>query len=441
MLDEERDLVVVMHGQIIGPVHVQGRGARLLYRRTGDGPEAVGAGTPLSLSMPLTKARYHGPRLRNWIEGLLPDRPETLVQWRRQFGVRDVSPLSLIRHVGEDVAGAAQFVRPSRVAAVMRGAGAAVPLDEAQIGEMLRRASAHLPAVTRDPSAEPAGGVGESAGKFSLAGAQAKTALHRLPGGEWADPVGAIPSTHIIKPAIPGMEDQDLVEHVTMRTARSVGLRVAPTTVRTFDGVRALVVERFDRLPAAGRVARVHQEDMCQALGVWPGSKYETEGGPSAADVADLIARQSTSKRRSAAPSTVDNEQFVSALIFSWLTGGTDAHARNYSLLLSGADVRLAPLYDLNSHLAYSSRGMTLCMAISGEFRAARVTRAHWARAAPDLHVTPAWVEREIERQVAVLPRALLHAIVGSDVAEVRTSPTIMRMAENLATWIDDRAR
>src|SRR3546814_6493642 len=79
---------------------------------------------------------------------------------------------------------------------------------------MRRRAKADLP-VSLDDS---------QTGKFSLAGAQAKIALHRTDSG-WTDPHGAIPSTHIIKPAIPGMEDQDLVEHVTMRTAATLGLR------------------------------------------------------------------------------------------------------------------------------------------------------------------------------------------------------------------------
>src|SRR3546814_14387945 len=64
----------------------------------------------------------------------------------------------------------------------------------------------------------------------------------------WTDPHGAIPSTHIIKPAIPGMEDQDLVEHVTMRTAATLGLRVARSSVEQFGDTRAVVVRRYDRI-------------------------------------------------------------------------------------------------------------------------------------------------------------------------------------------------
>src|SRR5690606_32948927 len=134
-----------------------------------------------------------------WLDGLLPDRPETLRQWRRRFKVADdTSTFALLRHVGEDVAGAAQFVRPDRLDTVLGGRGTLTALTDNDIAEMLRRAKADLP-VNLDDS---------TTGKFSLAGAQAKIALHRTDGG-WSDPSGAIPSTHIVKPAIPGMDDQD----------------------------------------------------------------------------------------------------------------------------------------------------------------------------------------------------------------------------------------
>src|SRR3546814_19774684 len=101
---------------------------------------------------------------------------------------------------------------------------------------MLRRAKADLP-VSLDDS---------QTGKFSLAGAQAKIALHRTDSG-WTDPHGAIPSTHIIKPAIPGMEDQDLVEHVTMRTAATLGLRVARPSADQFGEPRGSATRRVGK--------------------------------------------------------------------------------------------------------------------------------------------------------------------------------------------------
>src|SRR5699024_4726435 len=158
------------------------------------------------------------------------------------FGITEQGPLALMPYVGEDVAGAAQFVRPSRLDVVLDRTDEARELADDEVAEMLRRAKADLP-VSLDES---------HAGKFSLAGAQAKIALHRTDRG-WTDPHGAIPSTHIIKPAIAGMEDQDLVEHVTMRTAAALGLRVARSSVEQFGDTRAVVMQRYDRAqPGAG---------------------------------------------------------------------------------------------------------------------------------------------------------------------------------------------
>ncbi|TFH19158.1 MAG: hypothetical protein E4H05_04875, partial [Acidimicrobiales bacterium] len=67
---------------------------------------------------------------------------------------------------------------------------------------------------------QPAGARG---GHFSLAGAQTKFALHRTADG-WARPSGRIPTTHIFKPAIPGIAHHDLNEHLCLQAAQRLGL-------------------------------------------------------------------------------------------------------------------------------------------------------------------------------------------------------------------------
>lgn len=413
-LADDHLLHVVMNGHVIGDIQRSGgRRMRLRYA------QPTGQVAPLSVSMPATTGRYRERVLAPWLEGLLPDRPETLRQWRRQFGVVEGGPFALLRHVGEDVAGAAQFVRPDRLDAVVRGHGELRDVSASDVAEMLRRAKADLP-VSLD---------GSAAGKFSLAGAQAKIALHRTPHG-WSDPSGDIPSTHIVKPAIPGMEDQDLVEHVTMRAAAALGLRVAHSRIEQFDDHRAIVVTRYDRAQRRdGTWSRIHQEDMCQALGVWPSRKYENQGGPGAATIADLIHQHQAARDRG------DNQRFAQALVFNWLICGTDAHARNYSLLLSGTDVRLAPLYDLNSHLAYSDgAGIDLSMGVLGTFRASAVTVGDWARFAPSLHVDPAWMRREVSRQSEAIVDAMTDAALADELRD-SGSPVLDRLLVNIAAW------
>src|SRR5205814_1903999 len=113
---------------------------------------------------------------------------------------------------------------------------------------------------------------------------------------------------------------------------------------------RVIVVERYDRQRTTdGAVARIHQEDLCQALGVMPTAKYQNEGGPTPEDIVALL-RHNVSPAAAAAESV---DRFAGMLAFNWIIGGTDAHAKNYSVLLHGPQVRLAPAYDVASALVY----------------------------------------------------------------------------------------
>lgn len=113
-------------------------------------------------------------------------------------------------------------------------------------------------------------------------------------------------------------------------------------------GERAIAVERYDRRhqSAEGPVLRVHQEDMCQALGIPPTAKYQSEGGPSPEQIIDLLRTEV----RPAHTAEAQVADFVDALALNWIIAGTDAHAKNYSPLLSGARVRLAPLERITVH-------------------------------------------------------------------------------------------
>lgn len=125
------ELLVVMDGEVVGDIAVKGNGGRLLY----DGA----AHTPLSVSMPVSRSRYREGVVIPWLRNLLPDRDSVLMQWRRTFGVRSLNPIELLHHVGEEVAGGAQFVRQERLkeATTWRPARTVTDLE---IGDMLRRA-------------------------------------------------------------------------------------------------------------------------------------------------------------------------------------------------------------------------------------------------------------------------------------------------------------
>jgi serine/threonine-protein kinase HipA len=319
------ELVVLLDGNEVGRVRNDARG-RLTLVYNGNWRGTRGA-YPLSLSMPLA-AKEHGPTaVQAFLWGLLPDNERVLDRWAKKFQVSARNVFALISHVGEDCAGAVQFVTPDRLEALKSGKDDKVEwLDEAAIAKRLQ-------ALREDHAAWR---LPHDTGQFSLAGAQPKTAL-LLQKDRWGIPSGRIPTTHILKPPTGHFDGHAENEHICLKLARSLGMPVADTKVMRFEKEIAIIIERYDRQFSGNTIIRVHQEDICQVMGVLPTRKYQNEGGPAPADIVELLRSYSTDRE-------TDLDTFVDALGFNWLIAGTDAHAKNYSLLLaSGPTVRFAP--------------------------------------------------------------------------------------------------
>ncbi len=344
--------------------------------------------TPLSVSMPASVRSHPDAAINPWLWGLLPDNPRVLERWARQFHAA-VRPFSLLSTpIGHDCAGAVRFAATDEALQVLSGAGSVTWLTEAEVAERLRE-------LREDQTAW----LGrEFTGQFSLAGAQAKTALLHED-GHWGSPSGAAATSHILKPAVVGLDDHDLNEHLCLDAAGRAGLVVARTHVARFEHESAIVVDRYDRRVREGQPSRIHQEDVCQALGLHPDCKYQRDGGPGPADVVDLL-------RNVMAPLAADDAvwRFFDALVWNWLIAGTDAHAKNYSLLLAGGDVRLAPLYDIASALPYDvhERKLRFAMKIGGDYRV-HPERNTWDKAARELRLN---VDRALDRVVALAEKA-----------------------------------
>jgi serine/threonine-protein kinase HipA len=168
-----------------------------------------------------------------------------------------------------------------------------------------------------------------------------------------------------------------------------------------FDDEVAIVIERYDRLRRDGTILRVHQEDTCQALGVPPMKKYESEGGPGARQIVELLRAHSSARDE-------DVNRVVDALALNWLIAGPDAHAKNYSVLLGATGrMRLAPLYDLASALPYpqlDKRRMTLAMKLGGEYRLHAIGPRQWRKLATELHLDHAHVVARVLELAGRIP-------------------------------------
>jgi serine/threonine-protein kinase HipA len=319
-----------------------------------------------------------------------------------------------------------QYVRPARVHALTRRTGGSISwLTEASLAVRIR--------ALATPGAP--GRLEGDAGYFSLAGQQPKSALaYDETKDRWGVPDGREPTTIIIKPSIGGDLRYVVAEHLSLALANTLGLSAAESFIVRAEDQIALAVVRYDRQFTPGGWVRVHQEDVCQALGISPQLKYEKGGGPGIAAIVRLL------QTYSAAPE-IDIWRFLDAIALNWTLIGTDAHARNYSLLIGGGgSARLAPLYDVASVLdiAESARLHTvnLAMQIGGNFTATKIRRAQWMQLALDLGRDPSELRLRVESLVRRVPDAI--AVVAENARKDHTLPD--RSIDALEQKITDRA-
>lgn len=356
--------------------------------------------TPLSLSMPLA-ARSHGNRVVTaWLEGLLPDNAAVREAWGRRFEVSARNPFALLRHVGRDAAGAVQ-VMPADVE----------PPDAAQrVGDVRRLSESELCAMMLDLTVRDAGWeVGAGSGRWSLAGAQNKVALHRLDDGSWGVPHDSTPTTHILKPTRSDTRFADLHvnEFVCLRAAELLGLRVAEVDLADFGGAATLVCTRYDRRRSPGGPwLRLHQEDLLQAMSYHPSKKYQSDGGPSLKNVGALLGTLGLADRDAV------RVAFFDAFAFNVLVGGTEAHAKNYSLLLRGPRVAMAPLYDVASYALYLKQGEVVktSMKVGAHWEVRDVTVQDWVSVGAALGLGGEAALARVEKLRTDLPDAVMQA-------------------------------
>ncbi|WP_448060435.1 HipA domain-containing protein [Cellulomonas hominis] len=369
----DRQLDVYMDGTFAGELTMTGAGNVAFtyddaYRRS---PGA----TPLSLSMPKVTARHRQRAALAFIQGLLPDNERALASLATTYRVSARSPFAILEHIGGDVAGALQLLPPGHTSTDATADRTALePISDDEVADDLAKV------IDAYRTGAPLRGRGRM--RISLAGAQPKIALVALPDGTWARPGPGAPTTHILKPeytaAHTGADERfpglTTVETFSLAVARHAGLRTPRATMWTSpDGqLQALVIERYDRhLGPDGVVHRDHQEDLCQALSVPPEKKYQhRDGGPGVGAVGEL-ARQRLSVRDRIEVA----RDFLALLTLNIALVNTDAHAKNYSLLLAGDTVRLAPAYDVLSIAPYEKPGpdqgepLTFPMRIGEDYR------------------------------------------------------------------------
>lgn len=366
----------------------------------------------ISLALPL--GRELDPRkARAFFANLLPEAGVRALVCRR-LGVSEGNDFGLLEAIGGECAGALTIL-PEGTAPADRPHDYEL-LEPKRLRELARSYEA-LPAVD-----------GRDRVRLSLAGAQDKLPV-LLDGGRFYLPVGNSPSTHILKFPNRYFKHLPANEVLVMKLARRVGLRVVDARWECVGPEGLCLVERYDRArDAEGNIVRYHQEDLCQALGVAPTLKYQSEGGPSFVACFDAVRAGTTEP-------LADAQALLRWLAYSVVVGNADAHAKNVSLLRDDG-WRLAPFYDLVSTRAYERIDRRLAMAIGGESDPDRLRRHHFEAQAREVDVRPAWlIDSVLQMADAVLTEltpAVEEAAVLRSPAVERITPAVKKQARRL---------
>jgi len=367
---------------------------------------------PLSRSLPLQSEPFQGKYARPFFAGILPDEGPRQ-QIASILGISERNDFAMLERIGGECAGAVSLL-PEGVPPPALGEKCMRELNDQELQDVI----AELP---RRPLM-----AGREGLRLSLAGSQSKLPVVILQ-STVALPLGNTPSTHIIKPEpelFPGLVATEIL---CMTLAKAVGLSVPPVSVRLVGSKPCIVVQRYDRtISREGEVARVHQEDFCQALGFPPERKYQQEGGPLLRDCIDLLREWSTI-------AALDIRDFLDGLIFNVLIGNADAHGKNYSILYRKGERRLAPLYDLVCTLAWPELSKTPAMKIGQSDSIETITPAHWQKMAQETRV--GWPM--LRERIADLCGKILTGLQDTD---VRNATNDVRAAGRVAGIIEERA-
>ena len=379
----------------------------------------------LSVTLPLKTGEFGEDIITPWLANLLPEELQ-LTTLSRALGLPVSNTLDILRVIGGDTAGAISIGEPSD-----RRIWDYQTLLSYYKAETQREAlNLHFDDLERKPLL-----VGEDGVRLSLAGGQMKTVLAVLddsskpklglpgPTDRLAIPKAGAPSTIIIKPDNPRLPGIVENEFYCLTLAKMIGIQVVDCEIIETDNRSALVVARYDRhLRDDGTIRRLHQEDFAQANSIYPIQKYE-KGSVKGLDLNALLL---TGKQL---PPT-EELKLLDQVIFNILVANTDAHAKNYSIILSDGPT-IAPLYDVSSVLFWKGYiNQYHAQKIAGKKRKpVDIARKHWDKIAEQAGLNA--------RSVRLKVQYLVDKMIENRIA---ASDHVARQSNNSAKLVNDIA-
>ncbi|MCR5481942.1 MAG: type II toxin-antitoxin system HipA family toxin [Clostridia bacterium] len=327
---------------------------------------------PISILLPLKEEPFTPERTKNFFESLLPEgfSRKAVADWMK---IDEKDYISILAELGKECLGAIKIIEGTN--------------DEALGYELL--SDERVKALAEEGATKSTKILLET--HLSLTGATGKVGLYYdSESGNWYLPIGDAPSTHIVKQSHVRLKKIVLNEQLCMKTAGKLGINVPETFIisqQSKDDENLLfAIARYDRVLSDEKVIdglkcpyRLHQEDFAQALGIFAADKYELKPSGYLAGMFELIRNNSSSPLE-------DQTELLKMIIFNYLTGNTDCHVKNFSLLYSKdlKSKRLAPAYDLIATRVYRMTS-NMSFYIGGELNIENITRNCFARAASEI--------------------------------------------------------
>jgi serine/threonine-protein kinase HipA len=386
-------LPVYFEQRLVGTVTVDSGGPSFTYA---SGWLGLKGAFPISITMPLKSERFTSDTFLPWAANLLPE-SEQLRTLGQLLGMARSDVVGLLTAIGGDTAGALSFNQAGRASSVQWR-----PVGKPEELESLIEDLPNKPFL-----------VGEEGVSMSLAGAQSKIAVAIDDDDRICIPMNGSPSTHILKPDSPRLPGGVQNEAFCLTLAKRMGIPTPEVTTGRAGNRTYLLVKRYDRTDVGGRCRRLHQEDYCQALGRPPSAKYESNQtgtrGPTLKDMFDITRRHM---------SPIEIVRLLDMVILNVLACNSDAHAKNYSIMIRAANASLAPMYDIMCGEVWENVTKNFAQKIAGINRGDHLKRTHWQQFARECGLNP----RQVIDRVCVLAKS---AISEADLAasEVATMP------------------
>lgn len=318
-------------GVLAGVLHRLSDRTEFLYTA-----EYLDSGKPqVAWSLPIREEAFIAPAaaVPAFFAGLLPE-GRRLTALRRTVGTSADDEFSMLLAVGSNTIGDVQVLPAGDTVAETRPV-IVDDFSEVDFADLFAQA------------------IGQQPDRVALPGVQDKISGQML-----NVPVQGRSQAYILKLNPP--EFPHLVENEAFffRAAAHTRLRLANVElVHDKRGAPGLLVNRFDRICEGDLIRSLAVEDACQVLGRWPGDKYiiSTE---------DAIAGLARCCR---APGVAALELYR-LLVFAYLSGNGDLHAKNLAILKDQqGEWRVTPAYDLPSSAVYGDR--TMALPIGGRIR------------------------------------------------------------------------